>query len=254
MASGLLGVDSSIPVTSQVQGQGLIRLATTQLNATPAFWGRYFSSPQTKSAAEYHHGLESGPLNAAGIPVLPVARQTRNVNGSAQQGAADAAANAADLLASFGVPAMAAQGSVFFLFLDVEGSPSLSVDYYTAWAQALAQSSSTASNGQVTIRPCLYAAQGDNPTWQALAQAMAAGADCGGAWVARYPAGGCSAVLNWEDHLVTPSVGVPCPILLWQYAGNCASGSLDLSQTNPNLDPKATLLNFLMLPPPPAGS
>ena len=147
MASGLLGVDSSIPVTSQVQGQGLIQLATTQLNATPAFWGRYFSSPQTKSAAEYHHGLEGGPLNAAGIPVLPVARQTRNVNGSAQQGAADAAANAADLLASFGVPAMAAQGSVFFLFLDVEGSPSLSVDYYTAWAQALTQSSSTAGLG-----------------------------------------------------------------------------------------------------------
>jgi hypothetical protein len=254
MPNGLLGVDSSIPVTSQVQGQGLIQFATDQLNAAPAFWGRYFTSPQTAGSVEYRHDLEGPALNAAGIPVLPVARQTRNVDGTAQQGAADAAGNAADFLASFGADALATQGSVFFLFLDVEGKPSLSVDYFTGWAGALAQSSKDATNGQVTLRPCLYAAQGDNPTWQALAEAMAAGTDCGGAWVARYLLSGCSTVPNWDDEFVTPSAGMPCPILAWQYAGDCFNDSLDLSQTNPNLDPEGTLLDFLMVPPLPAGS
>jgi hypothetical protein len=254
MASGLPGVDSSVPVTSQAQGQGLIQLAIGLLNTVPAFWGRYFTSPQTTGSVEYRHTLENAALNAAGIPVLPIARQTANVGGTAQQGAADAAANAADLLATFGADSLAAQGDIFFMFLDVEGNPSLSVDYYTAWAQTLAQSSSNLTGGQITVRPCIYASQGDTATWQALSQAMASGADCGGAWVARYLGNGCDAVPDWDDSVVTPSVGAPCPILAWQYAGNCAGGSLDISQTNPELDPYGTLLNFLVLPPVPEGS
>jgi hypothetical protein len=254
VANGLPGVDSSVPVTSQLQGQDLIQLAISQFNAVPAFWGRYFTSPQTVGNVEYRHALESAALNAAGIPVLPIAHQTLKVGSTAVQGAADAAANAADLLATFGADALAAQGNTFFMFLDVEGKPSLSVDYYTAWAQALAQTSSDATGGRVTLRPCIYAARGDNPTWQALAQAMANGADCGGAWIARYPDGGCAAVPDWDDALVTPATGAPCPILAWQYAGDCAGGSLDFSQTNPALDPLATLLNFLVLPPLPGGT
>lgn len=253
MANGLPGVDSSVPVTSQVQGQSLIQLAIGQFDTVPAFWGRYFTSPQTAGNVEYRHALESAALNAAGIPVLPIARQTLNVGGTALQGAADAAANTADFLATFGADALAAQGSTFFMFLDVEGAPSLSVDYYTAWAQALAQSSSDATGGQVTFRPCIYASQGDDSTWQALAQAIANGADCGGAWIARYPDGGCDAVPDWDDALVTPGTGMPCPILAWQYAGDCAGGGLDFSQTNPALDPQATLLDFLFLPPLPGG-
>jgi hypothetical protein len=254
VANGLPGVDSSVPVTSQVQGQDLIQLAISRFNAVPAFWGRYFTSPETTGSVEYRHALESLALNAAGIPVLPIARQTVKVGGTALEGSADAKANAADLLATFGADALAAQGDTFFMFLDVEGAPSLSVDYYTAWAQALAQSSSDVTGGQVTIRPCIYASQGDTATWQALAQAIANGADCGGAWVARYPGNGCEAVPDWDDSVVTPSVGAPCPIVAWQYAGDCAGGSLDFSQTNPALDPHATLLNFLVLPPLPGGA
>jgi hypothetical protein len=254
VANGLPGVDSSVPVTSKVEGRDLIHLAISQFNAVPAFWGRYFTSPQTKGSVEYRHALESAELNASGIPVLPIARQTLKVGGTAVQGAADAEANAADLLASFGADNLAAQSDTFFMFLDVEGAPSLAVDYYTAWAQALAQTSSDATGGKVTIRPCIYAAQGDAGTWQALAQAMANGADCGGAWVAHYVGNGCEAVPDWDDNAVTPKSGAPCTILAWQYAGDCAGGSLDFSQTNPALDPQATLLNFLMIPPLPAGS
>jgi hypothetical protein len=254
VAIGLPGVDSSVPVTSQVQGQDLIQLAISQFDAVPAFWGRYFTSPQTTGSVEYRHAVESAALNASGIRVLPIARQTRNVNGSAAQGAADAAGNAEDFLSSFGADALAAQGDTFYMFLDVEGRPSLSLDYYSAWAKGLTETSGDATGGKVTIRPCIYANRSDIATWQVLAQAVANGVDCGGAWIAHYISGGCNAVPDWDDNLVKPEIGAPCPILAWQYAGDCAGGSLDLSQTNAALDPYATLLDFLVLPPLPSGS
>ena len=84
---------------------------------------------------------------------------------------------------------------------------------------------------------------------EALRQAMANGADCGGAWVARYLNDGCTRFPDWDDAFVTPAGGAPCPILIWQYAGDCCSGSIDCSQTNPELDPNASLLQYLALPP-----
>jgi hypothetical protein len=233
-----------------LNGQGLIDLARSHFGTVPAFWGRYFTSPETTGSVEYHHALEGAALNASGIRVLPVARQTTHVNGTADEGAADAAANAADFLASFGASYLVTLGNVFYMFLDVEGSPSLSADYYTGWAQALAASSNSATGGAVTLRPCLYAEPKDAPTWAALKQAMANGADCGGAWVARYLNDGCTRFPDWNDAFVTPDGGAPCPILLWQYAGNCyGNGGIDCSQTNPALDPNETLLKFLALPP-----
>jgi hypothetical protein len=247
MATGLPGADSSSPVTTQVQGQTLIQYATAQFGQAPVFWGRYFTSPTTGGTVEYRHATEDGPLNAAGIPVLPVARQTANVDGSADDGAADATANVADILASFGADYLAGLNDTFYVFLDVEGDPSLSASYWTGWSQTLVNSSSNQTGGAVTLSPCIYATQGDNATWTALAQAMNAGAACEGAWIARYPAGGCDQILEWDDTVVTPTAGVPCPILAWQYAGNC--GPIDCSQTNPELDPQVALLQFLILPP-----
>lgn len=248
MAFGIPGVDSSSPVTSELIGQ-----ASGQFGAAPAFWGRYFTSPTTGGSVEYRHAAENGPLNAAGIRVLPVARQTGRVGGTAADGAQDAALNAADFLGTFGSAVLAAQGGVFLMFLDVEGAPSLSADYYTGWAQGLA-SAGNAAAGSVTLRPCLYAAQGDAATWAALAQAMAAGAACAGVWVARYLDSGCEQIPAWDDEFVTPAGGVPSTILAWQYAGNCNGGALDLSQTNPGIDGQGLLLNLLVLPPTPAVS
>jgi hypothetical protein len=249
MANGLPGADSASPVTSQVGGQGLIDVARNHFGAVPAFWGRYFTSIETKGDVEYHHATEGAALNASGIRVLPVARQTLRVNGTAADGAADGAANAADVLASFGADYLVTLGNTFFVFLDVEGNPSLSADYYTGWAQAIAASSSAATGGRVSLRPCVYAEPKDAPTWEALRQAMANGADCGGAWVARYLNDGCTRFPDWDDAFVTPAGGAPCPILIWQYAGDCCSGSIDCSQTNPELDPNASLLQYLALPP-----
>jgi hypothetical protein len=247
MAQGSPGADSSAPVTTS-----LIQSAASLLGAPPVFWGRYFTSVSTKGSVEYHHATENQPLNAAGIRLLPVGRQTANVGGTTQQGITDGSANAKDFISTFGASVLAAQGGKFYMFLDVEGSPSLSQAYYTGWAQGLAQESQalSASDASVQVLPCVYATQGDTVTWTAVQAAMNAGVACYGAWIARYYTSQCT-MGDWLDAIVTPSepAPFPCPILAWQYAGNCLNGQIDCSQTNPHLDAQTQLLDFLVLPP-----
>lgn len=216
------------------------------------FWGRYFTSVSTTNSAEYHHATENQPLNSAGIRLLPVGRQTDNVGGSNAQGVSDGTANAQDFITTFGASFLASQGGKFYIFLDVEGSPSLAQDYYAGWVQGLTQESQALSGAgsSVQVLPCVYATQSDTTTWKAVQAAMNAGVACYGAWMARYPSTDC-ALPAWQDSVVTPSAPTPfpCPILAWQYAGNCLSGQIDCSQTNPSLDVQGSLLDFLVLPP-----
>ena len=245
MPQGSPAADSSMPVSAS-----LIQATTNFLGATPVFWGRYFTSVTANGGVEYRHAAENQLLNAAGIRVLPVARQTENVGASAAQGAADGAANARDFIVTFGLSVLVAQGGSFYIFLDVEGNPSLSTAYYTGWAQGLAAEAQTLSSGSVQILPCLYGPQGDTTTWSALGAAMNAGAPCHGAWIARYPAGD-GATIDWSDAEVTPALPspFPVPILAWQYAGNCLNRQIDCSQTNPAIDVEGQLLKYLVLPP-----
>jgi hypothetical protein len=136
------------------------------------------------------------------------------------------------------------------MFLDVESTPALSQAYYTGWAQGLAQQAQALSNGSVQVLPCVYGTQSDIATWTAVAAAMAAGVPCGGAWIARYFSGQC-AMGQWNDAVVKPHAPVPfpCPILAWQYAEDCLNGTIDCSQTNPEIDVQNQLLKFLVLPP-----
>lgn len=245
MAQGLPGADSSAPVTTS-----LIQSATGLFGSAPIFWGRYFTGVSTTGSTEYRHAQENQPLNAAGIRLLPVARQTATVNGTSQQGVTDGTSNAQDFISTFGTEVLTGQGGRFYMFLDVEGAPSLSQAYFTGWAQGLAQESASLSAGSVAILPCVYGMQSDTATWSAVALAMAAGTPCHGAWIARYYTGQC-AMGPWESSIVTPSAPVPfpCPILAWQYAGNCLEGQIDCSQTNPSVDVTTQLLPFLVLPP-----
>ncbi len=88
------------------------------------------------------------------------------------------------------------------------------------------------------------------PLESALAAAVAAGATCEGAWIARWRSAGCQPLPEWSDALVTPSVTIPCPVLIWQYANDCqGGGGFDCSETNPNIDLDADLLQHLILPP-----
>jgi hypothetical protein len=249
MAKGKPGADSSVLVTSQIGGKALVDLAIALYGEAPVFWGRYFTSASTGGTVEYRHLKENRILRTNGIRVLPIARQTTRVDGNEAAGIADASANAHDILATFGADYLEASGGAFYVFLDVEGAPSLSLDYYTGWANALSAQSSAATDGAVTLLPCVYATRSDASTWSAVATAASAGVDCLGAWVARWTHHGCHVPDEWDDSRVLPEVDIPCPVLFWQYADDCHGGSgFDCSQTNPAIDVD-DLLGHLILPP-----
>jgi|SRR5580704_9140814 hypothetical protein len=234
------GADTAFPVTS-----ALIQSATAILTEAPAFWGRYFTSPQTSGDVEYRHALEDAILAISGIRVLPIARQTNHVGGTAATGQADGAANGFDLLKTFGEKYLADQCGSVMIFLDVEGSgPShLSTDYYTGWCAGLAAASSV-----VGFTPCVYGIPGDAVTWTALARAIAAGAPCGGLWLAR-PLLGVTEPQAWRTDIV-PSIEPGAPVLLWQYAFPIKGGvQIDRDLANPGIDAEADLLAHLVPPP-----
>src|SRR5215469_12802104 len=115
MAKGKAGADSSVLVTNEIQGKTLVQLATELFGQTPAFWGRYFTSASTSGNVEYRHLKENPILRQKGIRVLPIARQTRNVNGTQAQGSIDAETNSEDLIATFGQEYLASQGGQFLM-------------------------------------------------------------------------------------------------------------------------------------------
>ncbi len=246
--TGFPGADSSSPVSSDLvqQAQQIFN------NVPPAFWGRYFTSVNTTGTVEYRHTQENPVLAQAHVRLLPIARQTNHVGGSSAEGAADGAANAQDFIDTFGQSVLTAQGGEFLMFLDVEGSspqnPSLSLDYYTGWAQNLMDQGRQLTNGQVTIQPCVYARQADNDTWNTLVTAVNNGIPCYGGWVARYYNPQCQ-LQSWENSIVLPSAPLPFDVLIWQYAENCAQGQIDCNQTNPAIDGQTRLLDKLVLPP-----
>jgi len=148
---------------------------------------------------EYRHLKENRILRENGIRVLPIARQTKRFDGDQALGSVDAHANAHDILVTFGSDYLQTLGGKFFVFLDVEGAPSLSQAYYTGWANTLTEYSSAATDGAVALLPCVYGTQFDCETWSAVANAVAAGVDCHGAWVARWRHHGCYALDEWDD-------------------------------------------------------
>ena len=250
MARGLPGTDSSLKVTPD-----LIQSATNILGEKPKFWGRYFKSPTGGSSAEYRRALEDPVLAPAGIKVLPIAQQTSHVNGSEELGKADAKLNVADLLATFPLDHLIAQGGKFLMFLDVEGvpnvgAPSLSLSYYTGWAQTLVAFSQSQTNNAITLLPCVYARTKDNVTWDALIAANANGIKCHGAWVARFHLPPNCHTRDFEPDFALPNRVLPFDVLIWQYAEKCSNDKIDLDQTNPAIDDIETvLLNHLILPP-----
>ncbi|MGH9827434.1 MAG: hypothetical protein ACREDR_29760 [Blastocatellia bacterium] len=244
MAIGMLGADSYCEVT-----ESLVQTATSVLGSTPLFWGRYFTSPTTSSAAEYKHSVESPILAENNIRLLPIARQTDNVGGNEQTGIDDAQNNISDLFATFTVDYLAASSNQILMFLDVEGSPSLSLEYYNGWATTISAYSSSQSNGRVAVLPCVYGAHSDTNTWNVLSQAVGSGIACNGAWIARYYYSGCGAH-DWDDSIIMPAVSIPCPVFIWQYQQNCPdSNGIDCDQTNPSVDGQSQLVNRLILVP-----
>jgi len=149
-AMSIVGADTAFPVTP-----ALIKSATDTMGQAPLFWGRYFTSPQTTGSVEYRHALEDAVLAAAGIRVLPIARQTNDVGGTEASGQADGAANALDLIKTFREQYLADQCGAVMVFLDVEGSgrSRMSADYYTGWAAGLGAASAYTHVRTLRLRP-----------------------------------------------------------------------------------------------------
>jgi hypothetical protein len=251
MAKGMPGADSSTLVTSQIDGRNLIQLATDLFGQSPVVWGRYFTSAGTTGVVEYRHLKENQILRANNIRDLPIARQTKNVNGSVADGSADAKANAEDLIQTFGADYLASLGGQILMFLDVEGAPSLSAPYYRGWAATLVAHSQDFSINKVTILPCVYGTQADDRTWGAVAEAIGPAVEFHGAWVARWRVSGCNSLLEFDDNIVRPrSLPPSLKVLLWQYSNEChGGGGFDCNETNPSIDLQRDLLSKCVLPP-----
>ncbi len=240
MPDRTVGADTAYPVT-----EALITSATAVLGVAPAFWGRYFSTPQTVGDVEYRHRVEDAVLAAHNIRVLPIARQTNNVGGGVAAGQRDGLANASDVIDTFGESYLVDQGGKFFIFLDVEGSGQsrLSTDYYTGWVDGLAQASKN-----VDLLPCVYGLPGDAATWTALARALAHGVPCSGLWMS-HPLLTEAEPVAWNNALVAPKPDLGAPVLLWQYMFPRDGASIDRSLVNPAINAQNDLLAFLIPPP-----
>jgi hypothetical protein len=249
MATGSPGADSSNLVTRLINGKPMLDVAADLFGRPPVLWGRYFTSAAASGLVEYRAHRENQALRDRNIRVLPIARQTKHVDGTQADGSVDAQLNAEDLIKTFSASYLQSMGGKFLMFLDVEGTPSLSTDYYMGWAKTLVDHSQSFSDGAVTILPGVYATQGDDTTWQAVAEASRRGVQSHGAWVARWRIRGCGMPLDWDPHIVMPRVALPCDVLLWQYADECHGGDgFDCNETNPNIDLQG-LLDLCILPP-----
>ncbi len=249
MAVGSPGADSSNLVTRLINGKPMVDVAAEMFGQMPVLWGRYFTSVATTGLVEYRGRRENQALRDRNIRVLPIARQTRHVDGTQARGSADAQLNVEDLIKTFGADYLKSQGGTFIMFLDVEGSPSLSTDYYLGWARTLVDHSQSFSNGAVTVVPGVYATHSDDTTWRAVADAGERGVKSQGAWIARWRRRGCSGLLEWDPDIVQPNVKLPCEVLLWQYSDECHGGDgFDCNETNPNLGLQ-DILSLCVLPP-----
>jgi len=241
------GADCSVPLAPHH-----LDLAQSRLGAAPLVWGRYFNGFHA-TAAEYLPS-EAGLFRAANLKLLPIAQQTPKVGGNKAAGAKHAAMNVEKFITRIGFEQLAASGTEYLMFLDVEGdaeNPSLSADYFVGWSNGIVTASGMASNGRFVVLPAVYARTNDDATWHALAAAHADGAHpCRAVWVTRQHFDACTKPMpEWQSAFLTPGVALPCPIVCWQYAIDCPDGDgVDLELLTPTDADRAMLLDRLVVP------
>ena len=245
MATGAVGIDSVSPAGSTNPGAGDRRIwqhAVILGAVFPRAWSGQFCG---KCGHDKLQPLGVQFLNANGIRVLPVARQTPALGSDDPTARAHAALNAQALFEAFPPADLYGADPDVLVFLDVEEGAPLSQAYYAGWSDELIKQGTALSSGTVNLHPAVYMGKANTASAAALTAAVGAGAVCAGVWIARYWQNQCIPPADWDDTLVTPAGGLPCPILAWQYADAC--GSFDSSQANPGH--QDILLNRLVLPP-----
>lgn len=248
MPSVILGADTLVPVTDAIVG-----MVRKRFGSTPLFWGRYFKRPGFEQ--DYQRQSENRVFTANGIRLLPIARQTNRVAGSATQGAEDALLNVDAFTKSLGVDYLSRIGGEMLMFLDVEGTsdkhPNLSLEYWIGWSSALVAHSRRVSGGAFAVIPAVYCRQNQNATWEAIARAAQLGFACAGAWVFRMRSGACDKPIpqQWDAPFNTPATPLPCPIMLHQFAIDCIfEGGVDFNMVHPDPAIASALLNRLVFP------
>lgn len=189
---------------------------------------------------------------------MPVAQQTPKVGKDAAEGAANAKTNVQKFIQRIGADRLAANGSEYLMFLDVEdddstGSPALNADYWIGWSKALVAESQAQSAGRFTILPAIYAPCRSVTTWNALAEAKTKGAEpCRAVWITRCHNQACDKPMpDWdgEQKFRTPSVALSSPIVCWQYAIDCPDGNgVDLDLVTSHDADRQFLLDRLIVP------
>lgn len=248
MANETLGADTLVPVTNEI-----VRLVRERYGGiTPAFWGRYFKRPGFPE--DYQPAQENAVFRRHHIRLLPIARQTTRVAGSAADGAEDALQNVDAYVGALGVGSLGAIGGELLMFLDVEGTsarhPNLSLDYWIGWSSALVARSRAIGGGSFTVVPAVYCRQNQNATWEAIARAAELGFRCFGAWIFRARNNACTRPIpDWDAAFNTPAVKLPCPIMAWQFAIDCLfEGGVDFDMVHPDPAIESALLNRLVIP------
>lgn len=251
-APWILGIDSIEPSGSPILGNAA---STGYLGQMPQFWGRYFYAPGQRNAAghvdSHYASSENAFLRANGIRVLPIARQTALVGRDAAQATLDAQNNVAALFEVFPASYLSGADPDVLMFLDIEQDTPVSADYYGAWSDTLVSEAARLSSGRVRLHPAVYCGCKDTVTWAALNAAIAAGAACDGAWIARYYYPGPQPHA-WDDHLVLPAALPPCPMLAWQYwsSPDNAPESANFDASIVNTSHADMLMSRLVMPPP----
>ncbi len=245
------GADCSLPIT-----RNLIDLARKKLGSAPVVWGRYFNG-HAHNDAEYVPG-EAALFRDASLKLLPIAQQTTKVGNDADEGAANARMNVQKFIDRIGADHLAANGTEYLMFLDVEDdasthSPALNADYYVGWSKALVSESQRLSKGAFAILPAVYAPRRSDDTWNALKEAEDNGAvPCRAIWITRSHNDACNRpVPDWnaQQAFRTPDVAVSCPIVCWQYAIDCPDGNgVDLNLVTANDGDRDFVLSRLIVP------
>jgi hypothetical protein len=234
---GVPGADSLDPVDTQISGSDLVELSRRVYGQYPVFWARYF-----QVQGDNYRAAETDLFRAGSIRVLPIARQGKTSLIGQALGENDADGNVSSLLRSFPASSLEATRTLeFFFFLDVEASYRFDKDYYVGWSRKIREISRARTDNKVTALPCIYSSQGAKHVWQSLQEAINEGAQCFGAWVARYKHGdcACTAVGDWEDEFTFIPSSVP--VLIWQYDQGCHArkvegrciGGFDNNHVNP---------------------
>jgi len=248
----IVGIDSLVVSSAAA-------LANAQSNAylgqKPAFWGRYLYAPgQMDSSGQrdsHYSAAENAFLRSNNIRLMPIARQTTHVDRDNATGIADAKRNVDAIFECVPADYLAGADPRAFVFLDVEGPPSLSAAYYEGWASTIASYSAQLSGGRAQLLPAIYAGTKDATTWIALRNAMGNGAACFGILIYRVYYGS-PVPRPWDDNLVTPAGGVIPPILAWQYWQCPDDAHPDLNFDTSLACPAHSdaLMDGLIMPPP----